>query len=157
MTTIRLRERTPEERAAYLAAHGCAPDGTPLAPAPAAEPAQAAAEPAELDGLHGYLLSMASRVGVEDGAVIRGWARAIASFARPAQAAAVSEIDAYRKALHYVAFALHGTPQHMLAKGISLYDNDRVSVKIADIDVDTGRVADPFAPFDAAKAARANL
>jgi hypothetical protein len=76
-----------------------------------------------------------------------------AQAAAPAQAAAVPEIEAYRKALHYVAFALHGTPQHMLAKGITLHDNDRVSVKIAGIDVDTGRVADPFAPFDAAKAA----
>jgi hypothetical protein len=40
------------------------------------------------------------------------------------------EIDRLRKALVYVAHALHATPQYMLAKGISLLDNDAVRVSI---------------------------
>lgn len=43
-------------------------------------------------------------------------------------AAAGGEIDRLRAALVYVAFALHGTPQHMLAEGITLIDGDTVRV-----------------------------
>lgn len=50
------------------------------------------------------------------------------------------EIEAYKRALIYVAYGLHGTRQHMLCKGITLHDANRVTVKIGDIDVDTGRV-----------------
>ena len=46
---------------------------------------QEPAEPSdELQGLHGYLLSMASRVGVKDGQDIRRWARAVAALTRKA-------------------------------------------------------------------------
>lgn len=38
------------------------------------------------------------------------------------------EVEKLRKALVYVAFALHGTPQHMLAPGITLIDGDTVRV-----------------------------
>lgn len=40
------------------------------------------------------------------------------------------EIYRLRKALVYVAHALHATPQYMLAKGITLLDNDAVRVSI---------------------------
>jgi hypothetical protein len=39
-------------------------------------------------------------------------------------------LDRLRKALVYVAHALHSTPQYMLAKGIALLDNDAVRVSI---------------------------
>lgn len=44
-------------------------------------------------------------------------------------AAQQGEIERLRKALVYTAFALHATPQHMLASGISLIDGDTVEVK----------------------------
>lgn len=53
-----------------------------------------------------------------------------------------------RKALAYVAMGLHSARQHMLIKGVTLIDGDRVTVKIADVDVDTGRV-DVGALFEA--------
>lgn len=68
-----------------------------------------------------------------------------------AQAQADGEVEKLRAALHYVAFALHGTPLNMLATGITLHDNNRVTVKVGDISVDTGRLAEPFKLFDAAR------
>ena len=43
-------------------------------------------------------------------------------------AEATEEVENLRKALVYVAFALHDTPQHMLAQGIALIDCDTVRV-----------------------------
>lgn len=60
--------------------------------------------------------------------------------AAPSQQPATGEIEAYKRALIYVAYGLHGARQHMLCKGITLSDGDRVMVNIGDIDVDTGRV-----------------
>ena len=41
---------------------------------------------------------------------------------------ATEEVENLRKALVYVAFALHATPQYMLAQGITLIDGDTVRV-----------------------------
>jgi hypothetical protein len=46
----------------------------------------------------------------------------------PSAAAATAEVENLRKALVYVAFALHDTPQYMLAQGITLIDGDTVRV-----------------------------
>ncbi|MBP3980823.1 hypothetical protein J8G26_08795 [Acidovorax sp. JG5] len=43
-------------------------------------------------------------------------------------AGATKEVENLRKALVYAAFALHGTPQYMLAQGITLIDGDTVRV-----------------------------
>ena len=43
-------------------------------------------------------------------------------------AGATEEVENLRKALVYAAFALHGTPQYMLAQGITLIDGDTVRV-----------------------------
>ena len=43
-------------------------------------------------------------------------------------AEATEEVENLRKALVYVAFALHDTPQYMLAQGITLIDGDTVRV-----------------------------
>jgi len=78
------------------------------------------------------------------------YAQSVAAPQQPAEAAPAvkesltvavpGEIDVLRKALVYTAFALHGTPQHMLAPGITLIDGDWVKVKIGDVNVETGRV-----------------
>lgn len=47
---------------------------------------------------------------------------------QPAQSGATEEVENLRKALVYAAFALHGTPQYMLAQGITLIDGDTVRV-----------------------------
>ncbi len=57
---------------------------------------------------------------------------------------AQEEIVELKRALAYVAFAMHGTRQHMLAPGITLSDNDRVIVKVSNVHVDTGRVDVPW-------------
>ena len=41
---------------------------------------------------------------------------------------ATEEVENLRKALVYAAFALHGTPQYMLAQGLTLIDGDTVRV-----------------------------
>ena len=41
---------------------------------------------------------------------------------------ATEEVENLRKALVYAAFALHDTPQYMLAQGITLIDGDTVRV-----------------------------
>jgi len=48
--------------------------------------------------------------------------------AAPAAVAVPDEIDRLRAALVYVAFALHGTRQYMLAEGVTLIDGDTVRV-----------------------------
>jgi hypothetical protein len=48
--------------------------------------------------------------------------------AAPAAVAGADEIDRLRAALVYVAFALHGTRQYMLAEGVTLIDGDTVRV-----------------------------
>ena len=48
--------------------------------------------------------------------------------ATPAAVAVPDEIDRLRAALVYVAFALHGTRQYMLAEGVTLIDGDTVRV-----------------------------
>ena len=45
-----------------------------------------------------------------------------------APAGATEEVENLRKALVYAAFALHDTPQYMLAQGITLIDGDTVRV-----------------------------
>ena len=45
-----------------------------------------------------------------------------------APAGATEEVENLRKALVYTAFALHDTPQYMLAQGITLIDGDTVRV-----------------------------
>lgn len=70
--------------------------------------------------------------------------------APPAATEAPSEVEQLRRALVYVAMGLHGAQQHMLIKGITLMDGDRVAVKVADVNVDTGRV-DVSAMFDAGR------
>ena len=45
-----------------------------------------------------------------------------------APSGATEEVENLRKALVYVAFALHDTPQYMLAQGITLIDGDTVRV-----------------------------
>ena len=45
-----------------------------------------------------------------------------------APSGATEEVENLRKALVYAAFALHGTPQYMLAQGITLIDGDTVRV-----------------------------
>lgn len=45
-----------------------------------------------------------------------------------APAGATEEVENLRKALVYAAFALHDTPQYMLAQGIALIDGDTVRV-----------------------------
>lgn len=52
------------------------------------------------------------------------------SCGQAAVTAKTDEIDRLRKALLYVAYELHATPQHMLAKGITLIDGDTVRVSI---------------------------
>ena len=47
---------------------------------------------------------------------------------QPAPAGATEEVENLRKALVYAAFALHDTPQYMLAQGITLIDGDTVRV-----------------------------
>ena len=47
---------------------------------------------------------------------------------QPAPSEATEEVENLRKALVYVAFALHDTPQYMLAQGITLIDGDTVRV-----------------------------
>ena len=47
---------------------------------------------------------------------------------QPAPSGATEEVENLRKALVYVAFALHDTPQYMLAQGIALIDGDTVRV-----------------------------
>ena len=55
------------------------------------------------------------------------YARAVlAKWGQPA--GATEEVENLRKALVYAAFALHGTPQYMLAQGITLIDGDTVRV-----------------------------
>ena len=55
------------------------------------------------------------------------YARAVlAKWGQPA--GATEEVENLRKALVYVAFALHATPQYMLAQGITLIDGDTVRV-----------------------------
>ena len=51
---------------------------------------------------------------------------ALAKLGQPA--GATKEVENLRKALVYAAFALHGTPQYMLAQGITLIDGDTVRV-----------------------------
>lgn len=41
-------------------------------------------------------------------------------------------VDELEAALVYSAFAQHGTPLHMLPKGIALIDDDRVEVVLKD-------------------------
>lgn len=55
-------------------------------------------------------------------------ARAARAPADSVTAPAGGEIDRLRAALVYVAFALHGKPQYMLAEGITLIDGDTVRV-----------------------------
>ena len=52
----------------------------------------------------------------------------LAAPAQPAPSGATEEVENLRKALVYVAFALHDTPQYMLAQGITLIDGDTVRV-----------------------------
>lgn len=60
-------------------------------------------------------------------AAIFGFTRAaLAKWGQPA--GATKEVENLRKALVYAAFALHGTPQYMLAQGITLIDGDTVRV-----------------------------
>ena len=47
---------------------------------------------------------------------------------QPAPSGATEEVENLRKALVYAAFALHDTPQYMLAQGITLIDGDTVRV-----------------------------
>ena len=47
---------------------------------------------------------------------------------QPAPSGATEEVENLRKALVYAAFALHDTPQYMLAQGIALIDGDTVRV-----------------------------
>ena len=47
---------------------------------------------------------------------------------QPAPSGATEEVENLRKALVYAAFALHATPQYMLAQGITLIDGDTVRV-----------------------------
>ena len=47
---------------------------------------------------------------------------------QPAPSGATEEVENLRKALVYAAFALHGTPQYMLAQGIALIGGDTVRV-----------------------------
>jgi hypothetical protein len=54
-----------------------------------------------------------------------GWQRASHG---QAQGGATEEVKNLRKALVYAAFALHDTPQYMLAQGITLIDGDTVRV-----------------------------
>ena len=55
------------------------------------------------------------------------YARAVlAKWGQPA--GATEEVENLRKALVYAAFALHGTPQYMLAQGIALIGGDTVRV-----------------------------
>ena len=52
----------------------------------------------------------------------------LAQAAQQAPSGATEEVENLRKALVYAAFALHGTPQYMLAQGITLIDGDTVRV-----------------------------
>ena len=54
--------------------------------------------------------------------------QATAAPAQPAPSGATEEVENLRKALVYAAFALHDTPQYMLAQGITLIDGDTVRV-----------------------------
>lgn len=66
----------------------------------------------------------------------KNWGSTLAmrtSFARAVLAkwgtpAGAEEVENLRKALVYAAFALHGTPQYMLAQGIALIGGDTVRV-----------------------------
>lgn len=61
----------------------------------------------------------------------RALPKGTAIYAAPvaAQPGAPDEIRRLRMALVYVAYALHGTPQHMLAEGITLIGGDAVRVR----------------------------
>ena len=54
--------------------------------------------------------------------------QATAAPAQPAPSGATEEVENLRKALVYAAFALHDTPQYMLAQGMTLIDGDTVRV-----------------------------
>jgi hypothetical protein len=53
------------------------------------------------------------------------------------------EENRLQKALVYVAHALHATPQHMLAKGITLVDGDTVRVSLDGWTVEASNKATP--------------
>lgn len=106
---------------------------------------------AELDAKWRQLLS---RVGVDHRALLGPTHEELLAEALVAHNS-VAEVERYKRALHYAIFALHDTPQHMLATGMTMYDNDRVSVKIDEFVVDTGRIEHPFVLFDMARAKKA--
>lgn len=54
------------------------------------------------------------------------------------------EIVKLRKALVYVAHALHSTPQHMLAEGIMLVDNNRVWVYYEGLNIGAYENGEPY-------------
>ncbi len=101
----------------------------------AAQPAPVRGTPADLPPLPDPDLR---DVGTTPGGIkefLRGYATEYAKAALAARAPADSvtapaggEIDRLRAALVYVAFALHGKPQYMLAEGIALIDGDTVRV-----------------------------
>lgn len=64
------------------------------------------------------------------GALLHRLEHLLAAQPTPEPVAQATEIERLRKALVYVAFALHATPQHQLATGISLIDADTVRVKL---------------------------
>ncbi len=68
------------------------------------------------------------RVNVDDLGRMFAADRAARAPADSVTAPAGGEIDRLRAALVYVAFALHGKPQYMLAEGIALIDGDTVRV-----------------------------
>ena len=58
--------------------------------------------------------------------IAAGMRKAIAKWGQPS--GATEEVENLRKALVYAAFALHDTPQYMLAQGIALIGGDTVRV-----------------------------
>lgn len=88
-------------------------DGWTAAQTISAEPAAHVQNPAEIEHVAGDVSKNGVKLNVST---------------QQTAAEATEEVENLRKSLVYVAFALHATPQYMLAQGITLIDGDTVRV-----------------------------